>query len=192
MVKPVRRYGQRVFKDILTQFDVRTAFVPTYDEFFLSHALDVEAALKNQAYFFVDGGKVAPPAILGDLIYRLAEPSDSEAVRLISAHDNFDENIDNDQIYIGHLKGEAVTVGIIIQDNLLDQYASIGMFVHEKHRQRGIGACTIIYLKATCDELGFIPVAGCGYDNTNSKKTLEAAGMVTATRLLKFEFQQSD
>jgi hypothetical protein len=44
-------------------------------------------------------------------------------------------------------------------------------------------------LMAACRDDGIMPLAGCWYYNHASKKTLEAAGMVTATRLLRFEFQ---
>jgi hypothetical protein len=40
-----------------------------------------------------------------------------------------------------------------------------------------------------CHAEGLRPIAGCWYYNDLSRKTLEAAGMTTPTRLLRFEFE---
>ena len=48
------RYGQEVLADIWGQNQLRMAFVPTCDEFFLRHALDKYVNLKKQALFFID------------------------------------------------------------------------------------------------------------------------------------------
>jgi hypothetical protein len=66
------------------------------------------------------------------------------------------------------------------------------MFTVEAHRQRGIGTATILYLKGVCREQKIEPLAGCGYDNHNSKRTLEAAGMTASSRLMKFEFKSPE
>ncbi len=39
-----------------------------------------------------------------------------------------------------------------------------------------------------CRQKELHPIAGCWYYNHNSKKTLERAGMVTQTRLLKVDY----
>ena len=47
-----KRYGQDIFTQIKKLEQVQAAFVPTCDEFFLSHALDTYRQLIKQAYFF--------------------------------------------------------------------------------------------------------------------------------------------
>ena len=62
------------------------------------------------------------------------------------------------------------------------------MLVAQAHRQQGIGTRMLRYLRSVCEVQGLRPLAGCGYDNILSKRTLEAAGMVTATRLLRVSY----
>jgi GNAT superfamily N-acetyltransferase len=190
IVGQARRLGQRVFAELLTSYGITAAFVPTCDEFFLYHVLDVYADLKKQAYFFVDGGEARPPAIAADLEYRLAEPSDVGEI-IATSGDFLDapaENVAKGEIHVGLLHREMVAIGIIVKSRILRQHASIGMFTEEAHRQQGIGTSTILYLKRVCRDEGIVPISGCWYGNHNSKRTLEAAGMVAATRLLRFEF----
>lgn len=77
-------------------------------------------------------------------------------------------------------------VGVFERSKLLNGYASIGMFTNESYRQQGVGQTIIDHLKRWCYEHHMIPICGCWYYNTNSKKTLERAGMVTKTILLNF------
>src|SRR5215213_3379189 len=47
-----KRHGQDLFRLLRQMEQVRSAFVPTCDEFFLAHALDDHRRLARQAYFF--------------------------------------------------------------------------------------------------------------------------------------------
>jgi GNAT superfamily N-acetyltransferase len=62
------------------------------------------------------------------------------------------------------------------------------MHTIEKFRRQGVGTATIQLLIDECRRRGLRPVAGCWYYNHFSKKTLERAGMYTATRLLKVDY----
>src|SRR5687767_5371631 len=53
-----RRYGQPLFAELRWMEQVRSAFVPTCDEFYLAHALDDYRRLAKQAYFFA-----TPPVV---------------------------------------------------------------------------------------------------------------------------------
>ena len=191
VAKEARRHGQELFGDILEQYKLKAAFVPTCDEFFLSHALDKHTALKKQAFFFIDGGEQADLASKSpELAYRVAAPADIPALSAIkdSIIDNPEESIRKREAYVGYLNDKLVAVGLIVPSQLWRNQASIGMLTDEAHRQQGIGTQTIRYLKQVCRDTGMTPLAGCGYGNINSRMTLQAAGMVTATRLLKFTF----
>jgi RimJ/RimL family protein N-acetyltransferase len=59
------------------------------------------------------------------------------------------------------------------------------MYTIERFRREGVGTATITLLIDECRRRGLRPVAGCWYYNHRSKRTLERAGMFTATRLLK-------
>jgi GNAT superfamily N-acetyltransferase len=189
LVGPARRFGQQALATALQQHSITSAYVPTCDEFFLSHALDTYAELKKQAYFFVEGDtKLEPPA--SELSYRRAELSDAAALRAISGDfvDKHEARIENGELYVGTRNDALIAIGLIERGKLLKQHASIGMFTHEAHRQQGIGTQTIRFMRSVCHAKGLIPIAGCWYYNHASKKTLEAAGMVTKTRLLRVEF----
>lgn len=186
-----RRYGQEVFADILRQHRLVAAIVPTCDEFFLSHALDEYAGLKKQALFFVDGGQQDDfVSTRSELAYRPAELSDIPAIKSISGTfvDDPEQSVSRQEAHVGYHGDKLVAIGLIVRSRLWSSQASIGMFTHEAHRRKGIGTETILYLKRVCRDAGIKPLAGCAYGNKNSQMTLQAAGMVTVTRLLRFAF----
>ena len=81
LVGAARRYGSGVLTRVRKDFDISSAFVPTCDEFFLSHAVDNYSALRVQGCFFVDTG---PTAALSApdraLVYREATADDAPAM----------------------------------------------------------------------------------------------------------------
>ncbi len=186
-----QRLGQPLLADIRQQHGATSAFVPTCHEFFLSHILDDYRELKMQAYFFADTGidPALPEAALA-IQYRPARPSDVAAIQAVSGDfvDDPAARIARQEVTVGLLAGELVAIGLIIPSKLFRRQDSIGMFTAEPHRRRGIATRTIVNLKRLCRAQGITPVAGCYYKNIASKATLEAAGMVTRTRLLRISF----
>jgi GNAT superfamily N-acetyltransferase len=81
-----------------------------------------------------------------------------------------------------------VGFGVLVPSTLQDAVASIGMFTIAAFRGQGVGMATISLLMDECHKRGIRPVAGCWYFNHGSKRTLERAGMVSRTRLLKIDF----
>jgi GNAT superfamily N-acetyltransferase len=186
-----QRLGQQLLKDIRQKHEIGSALVPTCDEFFLSHVLDEYRELKMQAYFFTDSGKdPASPPGAADVQYRLARPTDAATITAVGGDflEDAADRISRNEVTVGLLGREIVSIGLIIPNRLLRRHASIGMFTVADHRRRGIGTRTILHLKRLCRAQGITPVAGCGYGNRASKATLEAAGMVTRTRLLRIGF----
>jgi GNAT superfamily N-acetyltransferase len=183
--------GQPLFRDIRQRHAIRGALVPTADEFFLSHALDEYRELTMQAYFFTDNGvDPAPADSAAPVQYRLARPEDADSI--LAASGDFTDDpagrISRSEVTIGFLGGQIAAVGLIILSKLFRRQASLGMFTVESHRRRGIGTRTFAHLKQLCRAQGVVPAAGCYYKNLASKATLEAASMVTRTRLLRFTF----
>ena len=189
MLGAAQRFGQQAFAEAVRHHKIKAAYVPTCDEFFLSHALDNYVELKKQAYFFAEGHTEIQP-IPTNLTYRLAELSDATALRAISGDflDKHEARIQNGELYVGMRNDELIAIGVIEHSKLLRQHASIGMFTHEQHRQQGLGEQTIRFMRGVCHAENLKPIAGCWYYNHASKKTLEAAGMVTQTRLLRIEY----
>jgi GNAT superfamily N-acetyltransferase len=189
--KPFLAQGQRIFQQLLQRFRPEAAFVPTCDELFLSHTLDQEAGVNKQAYFFQDCREIqVDHKLYQPGQFRLATPADRLEIEKISGDffDHLAERITRDEIFVFREKDVLLGAGIAVKGKLLKHVASIGMFTHEQHRQKGVGRSLIIHLKKWCYENGFLPIAGCWYYNFNSKRTLESAGMVTRTRLLKINF----
>jgi GNAT superfamily N-acetyltransferase len=190
-----QRLGQRVLAEIRQRHGILGALVPTADEFFLSHVLDDYRELKMQAYFFADAGiDPTPTATAAAVQYRLACPDDAGPVRAATGDftDDPADRISRDEVTIGILDGRIVAVGLIILSKLFARQASIGMFTTEPYRRKGIGSQTIVHLKRLSRAQGIAPLAGCSYKNAASKATLEAAGMVTRTRLLRFALWPRD
>jgi len=187
-----RRWGQSLYREIIRRLGLTAALVPTCDEFFLSHALDDYVDLHKQAYFFVTGAPVAPWDDMPGLHFRQATMTDHAATAALNDGfiDKLEERIARGEIHIGALDGAVVALGIRERGRLLPDCASIGMLVAQAHRQQGIGTRMIRYLRSVCEGQGLQPLAGCAYDNPLSKRTLEAAGMVTTTQLLRISYIQ--
>jgi GNAT superfamily N-acetyltransferase len=190
LVGSARRQAQAILEKIFADHAPTAAYVASCDEFMLSHLLDREHVLKRQAYFFAEGVAGRPAARDTTVGYRPAVSADIPTIRAVSGDflDRLDERVADGQIHVGHDGAEMVAVGIAQPGQLLPDHTSIGMFTRESHRERGIGTATLLHLRAVCHDQGRLPVAGCWYYNHNSKRTLEAAGMVTATRLFRLEF----
>jgi len=183
-------YSQTLFKSVLDKYHIKSAYVPTSDELFLSLSLDNHKKVELQAYLFVDNRDVKlEPPYKGD--FAQAEIKDTEEIEKISGDffDSLENRIKNREIFTFREGSPLLGVGIVEKSRLLSGYASIGMFTNEKYRMKGIGTSIIINLKSWCYSHSLIPISGCWYKNTNSKKTLERAGLVTKSRLLNVVFE---
>jgi len=188
--EPYRRYGQALFRQLRQMEQVQSAFVPTCDGFFLAHALDDYRQLAKQAYFF------ATPAGDGEAVaanrypMRPATLQDAEFVRQESGDffEKLERHIEARELFVT-LRGEdPVGFGVLVKSTLYEDVASIGMYTIERFRQAGVGTATIAMLIEECHRRSLRPVAGCWYYNHRSRRTLQRAGMYSATRLLKIEY----
>lgn len=204
LTKPSIRQGQHLFARILAEHTIARAFVSSGDELFLSHAVDKMNRLAVQAYFFQDGGSKASGYGDGATTGVPVEGVDLGAVRpahigdiaaIVSASgDFFDqlaERIERGEIFVLEDAGVLAGIGIIESGRLLPETASIGMFTAESARGKGVGRTLLQGLKAHCLSRGKVPLAGCWVGNYASKRTLEAAGMVTKTRLFHITFSEA-
>lgn len=192
LLSEFRRYGQVLFSQLKRLETVQSAFVPTCDEFFLSHALDEYRDIAKQAYFFA-----APAAYTPQLEspLELDRATERDMACILENSDDFfgtnkdiQHKIDNHELFLVYSDRICVSFGVMEKSRVMENIASIGMFVIPQHRQKGIGSDTLRLLMLECYRQGVQPIAGCWYYNHLSKKTLERAGMFTQTRLLKFHF----
>jgi len=184
------KYGTSIFESILSQFPVKYGLVATCDELFMSHAVDQYKSIYKQGFFFEDTSIIIPEAELYPAQLELAAIEDIAYIMEISGgfFDDLSQRIPRDEIFIFIDDDILLGCGIIIRNKITTGYASIGMFVNEDYRMRGVGKTIIYRLRRWCHNNNLIPVSGCWYYNTSSKRTLESAGMVTKTRLLRINF----
>jgi len=187
------KYGQNATKDIIEKFNIEKAFVPTCDEIMLSLVIDNDVTIEKQAYFFQDSKDINnEEKLYQNGTFRKATLRDIDEIINISGNffDKLEERIKENEIYVFTENNELLGIGIIEYGKVLKSYGSIGMFVNEKHRLKGIGGSILVHLKKEVYNKGLTPIAGCWYYNTNSKKTLESICMISKTRLLNITFNK--
>ena len=186
--------AQPIFKQILEDYSIKTAFVSTGDQLFLSLCMDLHSKIELQAYFF-DGtvmGEVRPPEYARDTFF---EVKPEELDEVLDKTGDFFLPISKELLETGEYKlfklcenGEVLGYGIIVPNRLLTQYWPVGMIVLESNRCKGVGRSIQMHLADISRESGYIPISGCWYYNHLSKKTIESAGRYSKTRLLNVTF----
>jgi RimJ/RimL family protein N-acetyltransferase len=169
---------------------VRAAFVPTCDEYFLAHALDDYRQLAKQAYFFATPPGAGEAVAVDRYSLRPAAMNDADFVRQESGDffEHLEQHIEAGEVFVTLRGEEPVGFGILEQSALYEDVASIGMYTIERFRQTGVGTATITMLIEECRRRSLRPVAGCWYYNHRSRRTLRRAGMYSPTRLLKIDY----
>jgi len=182
--------ANEVFADILVRFDVREAFVPTTDLGFMSVALEKFESLEIQALHFTEANLVIRPPEFPRECFRLATVNDRGAIEQLAGDflDKYDQRIKNNQIYVLEEGNEMIGLGVLVDNQIMRNCIGTGMFTKESRRGEGVGRSIILHLKAIAHALGKTPVPGCWYYNVNSKKTLESAGYISKSKLLRFRF----
>jgi GNAT superfamily N-acetyltransferase len=190
LAEPYRRCGQALFGELRRMEQVRSAFVPTCDEFFLAHALDDYRQLAKQAYFFAAPSDVGEAAASDRYSMRPAAIDDANFVRQESGDffEHLERHIAAGELFVTLRDEEPVGFGILVKSTLYEDVASVGMYTIERLRRVGVGTATIAMLIAECRRRSLRPVAGCWYYNHRSRQTLQRAGMYSPTRLLKVDY----
>ncbi len=187
--------GQDLFAAIKRYEQVTNAFVPTGDEFFLSHAIDNYVRMEKQAYFSLYTDKpvknnrrkyltLMPALTKADVaLFDLTEDffDGNEAEKILAGTEDL-------QVYLVYDDGVHVGFGVVEHGRILTDYASIGMFVFEQYRQKGYAASILKTLQEMMEGQGKTVISGCWYYNHNSKKSMESAGAYSKTRLLRFYY----
>src|SRR5215212_10604438 len=190
LAEPYRQHGQELFRELRQMEQVRSAFVPTCDEFFLAHALDDYRQLAKQAYFFATPHDVGEAVTPDRYTMRRAVQDDDDFVRQESGDffEHLDRHIAAGELFVTLRDEEPVGFGIRVKSTLYEDVASIGMYTIESFRQAGVGTATIGMLIAACRRHSLRPVAGCWYYKHRSRRTLQRAGMYSPTGLLKIDY----
>jgi GNAT superfamily N-acetyltransferase len=183
LADPFKRQGQQAFLTLRRMEQVQSAFVPTFDEFFLAHALDDYRQLAKQAYFFADAGESLKSTESGLYSLRAAEPSEAEFIGQEAGDlfEDIEQRINDGELFVTLRRDEPVGFGIRETSMLYDDVASVGMQTIERFRRQGVGTATIRMMIAENRRMGLRAVAGCWYYHHASKRTLDRAGLYTQT-----------
>lgn len=194
-----RRDGRAIFAALVRRLGIAVVLVPTSDEALLALALDDFESLRPQGTLFHDAGPehTPEPAHEGFALRPLTEADAPRMLAMIDddflSPDEVARFLESGGLFVGEMVGETGgeadgalrSVGVIEAPRLLPARASIGMFVHPEHRRQGLAVDTLVALKRRCYAQGWEPAAGCAHGNVGSWRSLERAGMVAGTRLLR-------
>ena len=179
--------ANRIFESIKSVLKPNDAFIPTTDSAFLSIVLVDYKEINIQALHFSDSGRYVRPAEFGKEYFRLAKPADIDQIQNFAGDflDDYGKMIAAQEVYVLQKEDEMLGIGIMVRNKIMENCLSIGVFTKENERGRGVGRSIILHLKDIAYSLGKTPVAGCWYYNTNSRLTLESAGYITKSKLLR-------
>ena len=185
------KYTHEILKKIIDEFKIKLAIVTTFDESFLSVCLEQNKKVEIQAYYFKKSEIPVRKAEYSKKYFKQATNVDIDEIKRYTNDfiDKHEERIIKEQLYVLRDKhGTFLGLGIIIRHAIYQSSCSIGMYTNEKYRNKGIGRSILIHLNDICNEKELFCRPACWYYNEYSKKTLESAGFVADSRLLKIHF----
>ena len=184
------RLANAILEKIIAETGVKEAFVPTTDLAFLSVALEKHSEVKIQALHFMDTKRAVRPAEFGREALRLAARDDLDAITAMAEVflEEYEEMIDAGQLYVLEDGEDLLGLGVTVDNRIMPDCVGTGMFAREDRRGEGIGRSILLHLKEMVYEQGKTPVPGCWYYNTASRRTLESAGYITVSKLLRIVF----
>ncbi|WP_167956575.1 GNAT family N-acetyltransferase [Anaerosporobacter faecicola] len=194
-VKPEYTFmGTDLMKHIIEEYHVEKAFVLTCDEHFLTLCMENQKSVALQACLF-DGTIKYPckePEYDASYITRVTM-EELPSIRKATGdfyNDFSDEDIASGkyELYQVKEKGILLGVGVYVPNQLKTGYVPCGEIVLEEHRKKGVARSLQLYMADLCRERGLIPIGGCWYKNTASRKTFESVGRYTKTRILNVTF----
>ena len=188
------RHAKGIFKKLLEEFDIKSAFVLSADEEFLSVAMDFHKSVSKQAYMHVDGtAPVREPEFSKNCLVLAGEEDFSWIQSMTNNYFDFleaPEKVGKYQLYILKNEGTVLGFGLLEDGQIMKNTKSLGNYTMAEHRQKGVGRSIMMHLRDICYEQGYKPLTGCYYYNEKSKYTLDSAGFVSRTRLFRIEFTE--
>lgn len=194
------RFAPSILEEIIAKKEIKSVFVLTQDSFLSALVAEWDYDKKKLACGFTDLGSDDQNDILENgEIFRVAIQGDCGKIREMSG-DFFDEpgagfscledRIDAGNIFVlvyqeeimgGNIQEEIMGGGIMERSQLFKGTVSIGMYTNSLFRKKGVAKKILLNLKKQAYSDHLMPVAGCWYYNTLSRRSLEAAGMIVTT-----------
>jgi len=192
------KYSQELFAKIKQYEQVTNAMVATGDEQFLSHCFDNFAKVEKQAYFSTYRDEDICPSRQKDLVLKLADVKSEADLEILKLCGDFldseikkiqaEGELTHLQIYLVYDLETVVGFGVVEYGRIIEDIASIGMYVIEDYRGKGYATNILQSLKHISQAKGHRVFSGCWYYNHNSLKSMKSANAYSNTRLIRFYF----
>ncbi len=185
--RPALAQDRQVMECVLAETGVRTAYVASWDSHHVATFGAFGVGMGSQAYQF----RLLDPADLREpvpgLELTLATHEDLEYLDSTGWQSDFESYVDRNAMSVVRLDGAEAGIAVHEPHALDSSVVDIGMYVDPVLRRRGVGSSILaLTARAVLDD-GRTPVAGCWWKNWSSRATLEAAGLVCAGTILRFD-----
>jgi GNAT superfamily N-acetyltransferase len=181
------RYDRQVLEVVLAESGARTAYVGSWDSHHVATFGAFASGVGSQAYQF---RLLAPDdlrAPVDDLEIRAPEADDLAWLVSTGFLDGPEAYVERNEVSVVMLDGGEAGIAVHVPHPLEPDVVSIGMYVDPLLRRRGVGSSILSLTARAVLDSGRTPVAGCWWRNWSSRATLEAAGLVCAGTILRFD-----
>ncbi len=192
VVKEYFSLAPAVLDKIVQEKELKNIFIMTQDPFISALIAEWNYEKEMQSCCFTDShgtSQIKPP--LNSLVFEVAKEKDVDRVRKVTGNffdeesggfASLEERITAETIFLLEDGGKLLGCGIIEKGHFYPDCVSIGMYTHPEHRNKGVASAILVNLKKWAYSNNLRPVAGCWYYNTLSRKSLESAGMIAASK----------
>jgi GNAT superfamily N-acetyltransferase len=181
------RYDRQVVEVVLAESGARTAYVGSWDGHHVATFGAFASATASQAYQF---RLVSPESLrtpVDDLEIRSPESGDLAWLESTGFLGDPGAHMERHEISVVLLDGRGAGIAVHVPHPLEPEVVSIGMYVDPVLRRRGVGSSILSLLARAVLDDGRTPVAGCWWKNWSSRVTIEAAGLVCAGTIFRFD-----
>jgi GNAT superfamily N-acetyltransferase len=179
------KYAPDAFEYCIKQKGIKTVNVMTQDSLLVSLIVEWNFRVEKEGCYFVDAGRQEKPQVEASRAqFRTADLSDMPAIIKETGDffDKLEERINAETIFVLEEGNDLMGCGIVEQGRLFKDCVSIGMITCREHRKKGVAQTILWHLKEWAYLQNLKPIAGCWYYNVLSRKSLEAAGMIAASK----------
>lgn len=178
---------RQVIEVVLGESGARTAYLASWDAHHVTTFGAFATTVGSQAYQFrlPDPGHLRAPVT--GLEITLATHADLDYLRSTGWQSDFPSYVERGAMSVARLEGREVGIAVHERHALDASVVDIGMYVDPVLRRHGVGSSILSLTARAVLDAGLTPVAGCWWKNWSSRATLEAAGLVCAGTILRFD-----
>ena len=200
--KPYYVKAPNIFEDVINKHRIKKVMVISNDPQMNVLLVEWDYEIERAGCFFIDSEEdVDKSNKIPNAVFRVANINDIERIYNVCG-DFFDEPSGGFQTLEDRIKADTIFIleesnilygcGIIEKQAVLKHYTSIGMFTNPNYRKLGVAKTILLSLKDWVYKNNLIPVSGCWYYNTLSRKSLESAGMIVVTMMYYAKLLKKD